>query len=199
MKWLRRAVVSLALFLTACSLLLLALPKLMIAPMKTARAEVILHSAIAARSKADDYVMNLYRQGTVGKIVCLSSQVSWEIYPADYAREHLIALGAPAEDVMSLRLPITPCGALKLPVIADFVKSQGWKSVLWITNPEESRYLARRAAPLFEREGIALVVSYAPEDKEELTRGWLRTHWKAQRFAGDALNIALDFFYAECR
>lgn len=197
--WIRRAFVSLALFFAAGVVLFFALPGVLIAPAKTAQADVILHDAIDPHSSADDYVMSLYRQGIAAKIVCLSSQISWEEYPADYARQHLISLGARAEDVVSLHLPLAPCNALKIPTIVEFVKSQGWKRVLLIGRPEDSRYTAWLAGRFFEPEGIALTVSYAPEDKVELTRAWWRTHWKVQRLTGEAMNISLDVFYSECR
>jgi hypothetical protein len=185
--------------LTGCIALFFTLPKLLIAPVKVMPSDVILHTAIDPHSKADDYVMSLYRQGIGSKIVCISSQITWEVYPADYAREHLISLGARAEDVMSLHMPLAPCSALNVPIIVEFVKSRGWKRVLLIGPPEDSRYAARLAGKFFEREGIALAVSYAPEDGEEVTRAWWRTHWKVQRFTSEVMNIALDVFYSECR
>ncbi|MGH9769789.1 MAG: hypothetical protein ACREAB_20385 [Blastocatellia bacterium] len=198
-RWLRRALISLSLLLVACVALFFALPMLLIAPANVARSDVILHGSVSTHSAADEYVAKLYRQGVARKIVCVSSQVSWELYPGDYAREHLISLGVPAEDVLSLRLPIAPCGAVVLPTIVEFVKAHGWKSALLITHPEDSRYAARAYRGFFEREGIATAVSYAPEDREELTRNWWRTHWKTQRMVGETMAITLDLFYSECR
>src|SRR5262249_59080623 len=111
-----------------CGALFFALPKLLIAPMNAVKSDVILHGSIDMHSTADEYVVDLYRQGMARKIVCLSSQGSWELYPGDYAREHLISLGVPAEDVLSLRLPTVPCGAVNIPMIAEFVKAPGWRS-----------------------------------------------------------------------
>lgn len=198
-RWLRRAFVSLVLFLAVCIAVFFALPRLLIAPMNAARSDVILHVAIDPHSKADDYVAHLYRQGMAGKIVCISSQVSWEVYPADYVREHVISLGAPAENVTTLHLPLVPCAGVAVPMIAEFVKARGWKSALLICQPEDSRYAGWMAGRIFEQAGIDLSVSYAPEDKEELMQAWWRTHWKVQRFVGKAMNIALDLFYSECR
>jgi len=198
-RWLQRAFISFALFLAACVALFFALPRLLIAPMKTAQADVILHSALDLQSKADGYVVDLYRRGVAGKIICVSSQISWEVYPADFARERLISLGVSAQDVMSLRLPLAPCDAMRLPLIVDFVKSQGWRSVLWIGRPESSRYAGWLGRRFFEKEGIDLTASYTPGDREELTQSWWRTHWKVQRFVGTAMNISLDFLYSECR
>lgn len=198
-RWLRRALISLCLLLAGCVVLFFALPKLLIAPANVAKSDVILHGSISTQSTADEYVADLYRQGVARKIVCVSSQVSWELYPGDYVREHLISLGVPAEDVISLRLPVVPCGAVNLPTVAEFVKAHGWRSALLITHPEDSRYAASVARRFFEREGVSTAVSYAPEDREELTRNWWRTHWKTQRMVGEAIGITLDLFYAECR
>lgn len=198
-RWLRRVLIALGLSLAACVAVFFALPHLLIAPMETLKSDVILHGSISSHSKADEYIAGLYRQGVARKIVCVSAQVSRELYPADYAREHLISLGVPAEDVISMRLPIVPCAAVNLPTIVEFVKARGWKSALFITQPEDSRYAARLMRKYFGREGVALSVSYAPEDEEELTRNWWRTHWKVQRFVGDAMNVTLDLFYSECR
>lgn len=198
-KWLRRALIAMGLSLAGCVALFFALPKLMIAPASAPKSDVILHGSIDAHSKADEYVAGLYRQGVARKIVCVSTPVSWELYPADYARARLIALGVLPEDVISLRLPIVPCVAVNAPTIVEFVKARGWKSALLITQPEDSRYFARLMRKYFEREGVALAVGYAPEDEEQLTRNWWRTHWKVQRFVGDAMSATLDLFYSECR
>lgn len=198
-RWLRRAFISFALFLTACVALFFALPRLLIAPVRTAQADVILHAAMDLHSKSDDYVVDLYRRGFAGKIICVSSQISWEVYPADFARERLISLGVPAQDVVSLHLPLVPCDAMRLPLIVDFVKSHGWKSVLWIGRPESSRYAGWLGRRFLEKEGIDVTVSYTPGDREELTRSWWRTHWKVQRLTGAAMNISFDLLYSECR
>jgi len=105
----------------------------------------------------------------------------------------------PAEDVISLRLPLAPCGGAYMAKIAEFVKAYGWKSALYVTNPEDSRYMNNLARRFFEREGSALAVSYSPEDRNELTRNWWRTHWKTQRMVGETMIIILDRFYSECR
>jgi hypothetical protein len=191
--------ISSLVLLAACVAIFFSAPKLLIAPAQMAKSDVILHSAISAHSKADEYVVALYRQGVARKIVCLSSQVSWETYPGDYVRERLISLGVRAEDVFSLRLPIAPCGAMNLPMVVDFVKERGWKSALLITHPENSRYAARLIHKYFGREGVATAVSYAPADRDELTNDWWREHWKTQRVVGQAMAITFDLFYPECR
>jgi len=198
-RWARRALISLSLLLVVCVALFFALPTLLIAPANVAKSDVILHGSISPHSTADEYVVDLYRQGVARKIVCLSSQVSWELYPGDYARERLISLGVPAEDVVSLRLPVAPCAAVNLPRIVEFVKAHGWRSALLITHPEDSRYASIVARRFFEREGVSIAVSYAPEDRAALTRSWWRTHWKTQRMVGETMSITLDLFYAECR
>jgi uncharacterized SAM-binding protein YcdF (DUF218 family) len=198
-RWAYRVLTSLGLLAVGCIALFFALPSLLIAPASVAKSDVILYGAISKHSTADKYIIELYRQGVARKIVCVSSQVSRDLYPGDYARESLISQGVRAEDVVSLRLPLAPCGGAELPRIVEFVKANGWKSALCVTHPEDSRYSGSLARRFFEREGIALAVSYSPEDREELTRDWRRTHWKTQRMVGEAMTIALDRFYSECR
>jgi hypothetical protein len=199
-RWARRVLIALGILAAGCVALFFALPTLLIAPASVAKSDVILHSAISDKhSAADKYVIDLYRQGVAGKIVCVGSQISRELYPSDYVRESLISRGVPAEDVISLRLPLAPCGGMNLPRIVEFVKANGWKSALYITLPEDSRHTNNLARRFFEREGIAIAVSYSPDDREELTRSWWRTHWKTQRIFGEAMSITLDRFYSECR
>jgi hypothetical protein len=198
-RWGRRALITLSLLAVGCVGLFFALPALLIAPASVAPSDVILHGAISKHSTADKYVIDLYRRGVARKIVCFGSQVSHDLYPSDYVRESLISQGVRAEDVVSLRLPLAPCGGSQLTKIVEFVKANGWKSALYVTHPEDSRYSDSLARRFFEREGIALAVSYSPEDREELTRSWWRTHWKTQRVVGEAMVIALDRFYSECR
>jgi hypothetical protein len=197
-RWTRRALTALGLSMAVCVSLFFALPKLLIAPANATKSDVILLCAISPKSTADEYVADLYRKGFGRKIVCVSSQVSWELYPGDYAREHLIALGVHADDVISMRLPTTPCFAVNLPKIVDFVKANGWRSALIVTHPENSRYAARLNRKFYEREGIAVAVSYALKDREELTQSWWRTHWKTQRMVGEVMGLTLDMFYSEC-
>ncbi|HEY7180209.1 MAG TPA: hypothetical protein VIC84_02270 [Blastocatellia bacterium] len=197
-KWARRVLISAGILAAGAVSLFFSLPSLLIAPASEAKSDVILYSAISAHSD-DKYVIDLYRRGLGRKIVCVSTQVSRDLYPGDYVRERLISQGVRAEDVVSLRLPLAPCDGAQLPRIVEFVKANGWKSALCVTQPEDSRYSGSLARRFFERGGIALAVSYSPEDREELTRDWRRTHWKTQRMVGEALTIALDRFYSECR
>lgn len=202
-KWAYRVLIPpailAALLAIGCVALFFALPSLLIAPASVAKSDVILHDAISKHSEADKYVIDLYRRGVARKIVCVGSQVSRDLYPADYVRESLISQGVPAEDVISLRLPITPCAGAYLPTVVEFVKAHGWKSALYVTHPEDSRYSDSLARRFFEREGVAFAVSYSPADREELTRDWRHTHWKTQRMVGEAMGIAIDRFYSECR
>src|SRR5215475_9540452 len=197
-RWIRRALISLGLSLAICVAIFFALPNLLIAPANTAKSDVILHCSISPQSMADEYVADLYRRGLARKIVCISSQVSWELYPGDFARQHLISLGVPPEDVISMRLPTAPCFGANLPRVVEFVKANGWRSALLISHPEDSRYAARLTRRFFEREGVALAVSYAPKDREELTQDWWSTHWKTQRFVAEVMSVTLDLLYSEC-
>ena len=198
-RWARLALISLGLSLAACVALFFALPKMLIAPANPMKSDVILHVSNSPHSTSDEYVADLYRRSVARKIVCASTQVSWELYPGDYARAHLISLGVPAEDVISMRLPTEPCPAMNLPRIVDFLKAGGWRSALIITQPEDSRYAGLLNRRFFEREGVTFAISYAPKDREELTRDWWSTHWKTQRMISGAMNATLDMFYSECR
>jgi hypothetical protein len=197
-KW-RFLLIALLALVTFSLLAFFALPGLFIAAPQTERVDVILHTVIDPRSASDQYVMGLYHEGVGAKIICVSSQISVDVYPADYAREHLIARGIPAENVLSLRLPVTDCAAQSLKVIADYVKSSGWGSALLVCNPEDSRYGGWLARRVFDQQRLNIFVTYAPQDKEELTTRWWRTHWKMQRFVGQLINIPIDLLYSECR
>ncbi|MCI0664353.1 MAG: hypothetical protein L0220_25120 [Acidobacteria bacterium] len=198
-KFLRSIIITLAVIITAGLSLFIALPRLLIAPAKTEQVDVILHNAIDARSQTDDYVAELYRLGYAGKIVCISHQASWETYPADYARQHLIYMGIPEQNISVLHLPIPDCLAGNFRLIADYVNSQGWKKALLISYPQQSRYEGWLAGKIFEKQKIGLTVTYPPDDEDELTTNWWREHWKVQRMITAAIIIPLDRFYSECR
>jgi uncharacterized SAM-binding protein YcdF (DUF218 family) len=129
----------------------------------------------------------------------MSTAVAWQVYPADYARAHLIALGVPAENVLTFYIPFRDCRAESLAVIADFVKRQGWRSALMVVDPAVSGRSNHLAQPLFAREQIKLAVTYATRDRERLLDHWWREHWKTQRLIGEALDDVVDLFYAKCR
>lgn len=176
------------------------LPWLAIGPSDPPRAvDVILHFALDERLNGDQYVAELFRQGKAGHILCLSSQASWEVYPAEYARAHLLELGVPAAQVSTLHLPATlDCRAQVMPIVVNHLKQQHWHSAMMIVEPTVSRANRRTAVPVFARAGIDLAVSYSPRDYAVLTTNWWREHWKTQRLFGEVLNTCFDFFYAEC-
>jgi uncharacterized SAM-binding protein YcdF (DUF218 family) len=196
--WIRYSIVPVVL-VTGCVILFFLMPLLLIAPSVTEPSDAILHLAINPHSESDAYIADLYREKFSKKIVCVSSQITWETYPADYARQHLISLGVPAEDVLTLRLPITDCQAVSMSQIVSYVANQGWSNVLLVSNPENSRYsgwLARRA---FEKRKISAAVTYSPADRMELTSDWWRTHWKVQRLTDQVMNILFDVLFPDCR
>lgn len=197
-RCLRRIMIVATLALGCGLAFFLALPLLLIGPAQTTLAEVIVHCAIASHSDADEFIARLYHQKLARKIVCVSTQLSWEVYPADFARQHLIALGVPAEDVLTLHLPPEECRAENLPRVTAYLKSQGWRSALLVLNPAESRFGGWQARRYFSRAEITLAVTYSPRDHAELVSGWWRTHWKAQEIIREALNAALDSIYSEC-
>jgi hypothetical protein len=159
---------------------------------------VILHLAIDPRSDSNLYVAELYRQGMASKIICVSSPVAWEAYPADYARRHLIALGVPEEDVSALHVPLTDCAAEVLPHLVEYVKAGGWRSALLVVAPAGSRLGRQVAERYFNRAGIRVSVTYSLRDRQELLDGWWRTYWKAQRIVSAAMGSALDLLYPQC-
>src|SRR5689334_20500218 len=118
-KRLRRWLVIGALGILLLLLSFFSLPWWLIAPAETVPSEVVLHLAMNDGSKADEYIAELYRQGLVRQVVCMSTAVAWQVYPADYARKHLIALGVPAENVLTFYIPFMDCRAEALAAIAD--------------------------------------------------------------------------------
>jgi uncharacterized SAM-binding protein YcdF (DUF218 family) len=175
------------------------LPWWLIAQPEIVPSEVILHLSMDDSSKADEYVAELYRRGLARQVVCMSTAISWQVYPADYARQHLIALGVPAERVSTFYIPFVDCRAEALAAIAEFVKRNGWHSALMVVDPVASSRNKHLGQPLFAREQIKLVVTYAPRDRERLLDHWWREHWKTQRLSGEALDSVVDLFYAKCR
>ena len=174
------------------------LPGLLISEPRTMASDVIIHLAISPHSDADFYVAALYRQKVAGRILCVSSQISWEVYPADYARQHLIELGVPPQYVLTLHQPIAACPAQTMPRLVELVSRNGWRTATLVVRPSDSRATARLAARYFKRAGIVTAVTYSPQDDELLKSGWWRTHWKAQQMVDSAANVALDALYPEC-
>jgi uncharacterized SAM-binding protein YcdF (DUF218 family) len=158
--------------------------------------DVIIHWASMPRSQADDWVAQLYQQGKAKQIVCVSTPVSWDVYAADFARQHLLALGVPAEKVLTLRLEQEACIAPNIKRVAAYVKEQGWQSALVVTEPITA---SSRLEKYFQQEGVKLALSYAPQDRAELTHNWWRTHWKMQVMIEAVVTMGLDSVYAECR
>ena len=140
LKWAKRAALVLLGVVVLGALLFFALPWLVIGPAdKPREADVILHFALAEELHGDEYAVELLRQGQAKHIVCLSAQASWQVYAADYARAHLIELGAPADQVSVLHTPRLECRKQVLPFIAEYVKQQGWRRVLMVVEPTVSR------------------------------------------------------------
>jgi hypothetical protein len=197
-KWLRR----LSLMLLGGGLLVVAvffsLPWLLIRPAEAARADVILYFNFGESADTDAYVAELYRQGLGQQVVCLSSQITWQTYPADLARERLLKLGLPAASLATFHLPRTQCSAEAAPVLLDFLKQQGWRQVLIVTPPVQSRATQRVFATRFAREQIGLSVTYAPTDHEELRGQWWRKHNLTQKLVGTGIETVLDLFYPHC-
>lgn len=188
----------------AGSLLAIALTTLLTLPLffassHVARTDVILHLANDPKMQGDAYVASLVRQGLTQQVICGSSQASWDFYPADSSRDHLIQLGVPREAVSVLHLPILDCGGELVPLLIDALKSKGVKSVLLVTDPTITKYAAWRIRQRFAADGIDASITFAPDDRRTLLDGWWRSHWKAQRIVGTVMNSTLDLLYAPCR
>lgn len=177
----------------------MALPVILIAPAETVSADVIVHQYMDAGSDADAYVAQLYHQSVARKIVCVSSQVGCDVYPADYVARHLVTLGVREEDVITLRLSGVACWAESLPEIIEYLRDQRWSRVLLVMDPIGSRFDGWVARRYFERAGLQLAITYSPGDRQASVQGWWRTHAKAQRMIGNAVRVALDLVYPQCR
>ena len=175
------------------------LPWLLIAPAETASADVILHYAIAYNTEVDAYVVQLYRQQRGKKIVCASRASLCEIYPADYARQHLIEMGIPAEDVLTLHLPNYDCLAQALPLFTEMAKTNGWQQALLVVPPPFSRFEGGLTKKYFGKAGLKLAVTYSPEEEQKFTARWWMDHKTAQITVDAAVNTILDQLYPECR
>jgi uncharacterized SAM-binding protein YcdF (DUF218 family) len=159
-------------------------------------ADVIIHWPSTPRSQSDEWALELYQKGKAKKIVCASIPISWDIYAADFSRQHLIALGAPAEDVLTLHLDQEACATPNIRRVAAYVKSQGWQRVLLVTGPITEGY---RLQKYFQQEGLQLSLTYAQKDRDELSADWWKTHWKMQVMTEAVIGGLLDSAYAECR
>ncbi len=180
--------------------LIFSLPALMIQrPDRLERADGLLHISVGAKSKADDYVIQLFEEGFTPRIVCLSSQISYDLFPGDYTRRNLIERGVPEGAVSSLHLPILECPAAVIDLLADYCQSQGWKSVIMVTSPEGNRRGRQMVHDEFARRGLRLIQTHSPADEAELRSGWWRTHWKIQRLVGAVMDTLLDRYFGDCR
>ncbi len=176
------------------------LPLLLVAPAQPAPADVILHFATSSqRTPADEYVAELYQQKLAKKIVCISRAESCGVYAADDARRRVMALGVPAEDVLTLYLPRTECVAPNLPRLIELVKANGWQRSLLVLSPIRSRVTGNIAAQYFQQAGLGLTISYAPQAYQEITTRWWSDHQQAQTTAEAIISLVLDPLYPECR
>ncbi len=176
------------------------LPFLLVAPANTASADVILHFATSShQTDADEYVAQLYQQKLAKKIVCISRNESCGVYPADDSRRRLLAMGIPAEDVLTLYLPRVECVAPNLPRIIEMVKANGWQQSLLVLSPTRSRVTGNIAAKYFQQAGLQLTISYSPQAYQEITTRWWSDHQTAQTTTEAIISMVLDPLYPECR
>ncbi len=195
---LRRGLLILGAVLAVSIALLVCLP-LLFAPGQVAHADVILHLANDARMQGDAFVARLFREGFSQHVVCASSQASWDLYPADSSRAHLIELGLPTDAVSVLHLPITDCGGELVPFLIEGLRARGAKSVLIVSDPTVTRYSEWRLRQRMSTAGITVATTFAAEDRRDMLDGWWRSHWKAQRIVGTVMNSTIDLLYAPCR
>ena len=197
--WLRRSLVAALLALAACVMVFFALPWLVKGEADaTFHVDALYLTAFDPRLQTAEYAAALYRQGYAPKIVCMSNAITCDIFPADFARAHLMALGVPAADILLLHTPDTDCRAqLFLPTV-KFAQDHGWHSVAWLVDPAGSRATRRVLQPKFKAAGLAMFVAYPPAAGAELADGWWRSHWKMQRMTREPLENLMDVFYAEC-
>ncbi len=176
------------------------LPFLLVAPAQTRSADVILHFATASRhTYADEYVVRLYQQKLAKKIVCISRNESCGVYAADDARRHLLEMGIPAEDILTLYLPREECVAPTLPRMIEMVKAHGWQQSLMVLTPTRSRSTGRIAKKYFQQAGLQLTVTYSPQAYQDITTRWWANHQTAQTTTEAIISTLLDPLYPECR
>ncbi|MBL8205458.1 MAG: hypothetical protein JNM09_14570 [Blastocatellia bacterium] len=201
MRWLRIFICGGLLLLLAGIVGFFSLPWLVISPLPTdaeqlPAADVMIHWIELSRSQTDEWVVQLYQQGKANKIICVSSRVSWDVYAADFTRQHLIALGVPAENVGTLRLEQEACVAPNIKRVAEFVKVQGWQRTLMITDPTAK---TSQLIKYFQQQRLSLFLTCVPQDRDELMYQWWKSHWKLQWIMKSAIGVLLDSMYAECR
>ncbi len=176
------------------------LPYLLIAPPENHPADAIIHLIYDPHLKTNEYVLSLYKKGIARKILCASTPAAWNVYPSDYVARKLVTQGVKREDIHVIRNPNpNECLAQDLPLLIRYARKQGWKRVLLVVNPVESRFFRHLARKYFGREGIQVFVTYSPEDCQNILDRWWCTHWKAQTFVSSAMNTLLDQLYPQCR
>ncbi len=197
--WLRRGVIALALCLLLAVFGFFALPWLAVGETQPApRVDALYLMSFDPRLQVGEYATALYRQGLARKIVCAGNAMTCDIFPAEFARQHLIELGVPADDVLVMRTPDTDCRAQLAPPTIAYAQQHGWRRVAWLGDPAGSRMSRRVFVPKFKAAGIELFVVYPAAAKEDLLDGWWRSHWKMQRMSREPLESGLDLFYSEC-
>lgn len=194
----RRAVTIISLCIVFPVLAFFSLPWLLIRPAETAPSDVILYFAYGDKPATNQYVAELYRQGLAKKIVCLSGQITWNTYPADFVREQLLQLGVPAADVTTLHLPRLECGADLAMILLNSLQQQGWKRVLVVANPITSRTTRRVLSPRFEQSQISLFITYSPAERAELSGQWWRKHTQTQMVVQQGIETMVDLLYPHC-
>jgi hypothetical protein len=198
-RWVRRGLIAVAALLLCVIVGFFALPRFVIGAADTPAVDALFVTAFDPRLNNNEYAVSLYRQGLTKKIVCMGNAITCDIFPADYARQHLLALGVPEADVLVLRTPDTDCRAQLFPPTVKFAQEQGWHRINWLVDPAGSRQMRNVLQPKFKAAGIEMFVTYPPAAKAELEQSWWRAHWKMQRMARDPLETTLDLFFAECR
>ena len=196
--WLRRSLFSACGLAALTVAFFIGLPRFVVGEAEVQPVEALYLAAFDPRLQTDEYAASLYQQGLAHKIVCMSNAITCDIFPADFARQHLIELGVPAADVLILHTPDTDCRAqLFLPTLR-FAQTHGWRRIAWIVDPAGSRFMRRVLQPKFKAAGLEMFVTYPPAARAELIDGWPRSHWKMQRMTREPLEVTLDFFYPEC-
>lgn len=197
--WLRRSLLGLAVGLLLWLAVLFFLPRWSVGRNETPAVEVIYVTAYDPRLRTVEYAAALYQQGVAKKIACLSNAMTCDIFPSDFARRHLLALGVPEADVSVGYMPDTDCRAQLFAPALQFTQQNGWRRILWIVDPVGSRMMRSVMQPKFKAAGIEMFVTYPPAAEQDFKHDWWREHWKVQRLAYDVLGTSLDLFYAECR
>lgn len=196
-RW-RGAIRGFLAFCLLAGLVFFALPWLLITTPQAPPSEVILHYAVASNTEADEYVVQLYRQQIGKKIVCIALSTQCETY-ADYARQHLLALGVPAQDVLTLPLPGAACLAPNLPRFTELMKANHWQQAVLVVRPQVSRTDGELVRNYFHRAGLGLAVTHAPRDRAAFTVLWWTNYPTAQAVIEAIVNGGLDRIYPECR